>query len=119
MTTWAEHVAQQQALLDEPMGPTECSCGAPGGSAHDHNTGRVVQTALRDLTRETFTERPDYGCANCRAHNHRACTGKSGGSAHPVPCTCHARHHSPSPAPSATVAEGVAEASSEHTEETA
>lgn len=46
------------AILAEPKGPTICSCGAPGGSAHNHNTGRVV----------TFR-----ACSHCRAGWHNSC----------------------------------------------
>lgn len=44
--TWAEWMLHQARLLAVPA-VRVCSCGAPSGSAHDHNTGRVVGAAPR------------------------------------------------------------------------
>lgn len=46
MTTWAEHVRRQQAILDAPRGATVCVCGAPGGSAHNHWTVQPARSSI-------------------------------------------------------------------------
>ena len=56
---WEEHVATQQAILDEPRGPAVCVCGASGGSAHDHMAGVMVSV---------------YVCEACKRGSH-TCSG--------------------------------------------